>query len=108
MIETDISTLTDRFVYEAYDAATHLIGGLLGEGHSEDPCRVDALSDEMDKAARQGGWSCAAVAAEPAAGAAGLGRAAAKRRQAWPFSSDGREHGGRPDDNAQRAPCCWH
>jgi hypothetical protein len=54
MIETDISTLTDRFVYEAYDAATHLIGGLLGEGHSEDPCRVDALSDEMDKAARQG------------------------------------------------------
>jgi hypothetical protein len=39
---------------EPYDAATHLIGGLLGEGHSEDPCRVDALPDEMDKAARQG------------------------------------------------------
>ena len=36
MIETDTSTLTDRFVYEPYDAATHLIGGLLGEGHSED------------------------------------------------------------------------
>ena len=39
---------------EPHNAATHLIGGLLGEGHSEDPCRVDALPDEMDKAARQG------------------------------------------------------
>jgi hypothetical protein len=42
MIETDTSTLTDRFVYEPYDAATHLIVGLLGEGHSagSTPCRM--------------------------------------------------------------------
>jgi hypothetical protein len=43
-----------RQFQEPYDAATHPIGGLLGEGYSEDACRVDAVPDEMDKAARQG------------------------------------------------------
>ena len=49
----DVEAGRRRQFQQPCDAATHFVGRFLGEGHGEDPRRVDALPDKMNETARQ-------------------------------------------------------
>jgi hypothetical protein len=49
----DVKTRRRRQVQKPSDAATHLVGRLLGKGYGEDAGWVDVLPDEMNETAGQ-------------------------------------------------------